>query len=200
MPKRFREARQLKRMKLIDAAKLLEVSQPTLSAWEGERKSPGLDNLERMANLYEVTTDYLLGRDPEFIIEAAAPIPKQALPILHGKPVWIPQHGWALVNAADHTLVLANGDRLRFAEADHLMLTAERFSDPAAPYGPALSRAEFMSHDEVWVEPISTDPALRQELRGWYRKNSRFFENDSGNRFSRDSYGAKWLAFKDFTE
>ena len=50
MPKRFREARKLNKLKLIDAAKLLGVSQPTLSAWEGERKSPSIDALEKWLN------------------------------------------------------------------------------------------------------------------------------------------------------
>jgi transcriptional regulator with XRE-family HTH domain len=198
MPKRFREARQLKKIKLTDAAKLLGVSQPTLSAWEGERKFPSLGNLERMAGLYNVTTDYLLGRDPGFTVEAAAPIPKQALPILHGKPVWIPQKGWALVNAADGAVLFANGERLQFAEVDRLMPAAEKFSEPAGPCGAMLSRAEILSHGEVWVEPISKDPALAGELRGRYRLKGRFVENDFGNRFPLDSYGAKWLAFEDF--
>lgn len=200
MPKRFREARQLKKMKLIDAAKLLDVSQPTLSAWEGGRKSPTLDNLMRMANLYGVTTDYLLGRDTGFTIEATAPVSKQALPVLHGKPVWVPQKGWALVNAADNIILFTNGEHIKFTEVDgQLMQIAERFSEPAVPYGKLLSRAELSSYEKVWIEPISKDPALRQELRGWYKLKGRFFENDSGNRFSLDSYGAKWLAFETFT-
>jgi len=199
MPKRFREARLLKKIKLNDAAKILQVSQPTLSAWEIERKSPSFDKLERMANLYGVTTDYLLGRDPAFALEAAAPIPKQALPILHGKPVWVQEKGWALVNAADNFLLFANGDHLKFTEIDNLTLSAERFSEPAVPYEKPLSRADLLSHEKVWVEPISTEPSLRQELRGWYYLKGRFFENDSGNRFSPASYGAKWLAYENFT-
>ena len=49
-------------MRLTDAAQNLGVSQPTLSAWESERKSPSLDMLVKAAELYGVTTDYLLGR------------------------------------------------------------------------------------------------------------------------------------------
>lgn len=44
MPRKFKEARQIHKLKVIEAAAKLGVSQPTLSAWEGERKSPGLDN------------------------------------------------------------------------------------------------------------------------------------------------------------
>lgn len=56
MPRKFKEARQINKLKVIEAAAKLGVSQPTLSAWEGERKSPGLDHLENMADLYGVST------------------------------------------------------------------------------------------------------------------------------------------------
>lgn len=116
MPRRqFKLARQINKLKAIEAAARLGISQPTLSAWEGERKSPGLDNLENMADFYGVTTDFLLGRT----------------------------------------------DRLQNAS----------------------------------TEPISCDTHLREELRGWYRLKSRWAENEYGNRFYLDTYGAKWLAF-----
>lgn len=53
MPRKFKEARQINKLKIIEAAAKLVISQPTLSAW-GKRKSPGLDHLENMANLYGV--------------------------------------------------------------------------------------------------------------------------------------------------
>ena len=61
--RRLKQARQNINMRLTDAAQNLGVSQPTLSAWESERKSPSLDMLVKAAELYGVTTDYLLGRD-----------------------------------------------------------------------------------------------------------------------------------------
>ena len=61
-PRQFKTARQINKLKVIEAAEKLGVSQPTLSAWEGERKSPSIDGLENMADLYGVTTDFLLGR------------------------------------------------------------------------------------------------------------------------------------------
>ena len=39
------------------------------------------------------------------------------------------------------------------------------------------------------------DAALRDELRGWYHIKRRFVENEVGQRFYFDFYGAKWLAF-----
>lgn len=60
MPRQFKAARKLNHLKVTEAAQRLQVSQPTLSAWEGERKSPNLENLEKMADLYSVTAYFLL--------------------------------------------------------------------------------------------------------------------------------------------
>ena len=62
MPRKFKQARQISKLKMAKATAKLGISQPTLSAWEGERKSPSSDGLEHMADLYGVTTDYLIGR------------------------------------------------------------------------------------------------------------------------------------------
>lgn len=72
MPKQFKTARQIKKLKITEAAEKLNISQPTLSAWEGERKSPSIDKLENMADLYGVTTDFLLGRS-ENVTEMSEP-------------------------------------------------------------------------------------------------------------------------------
>lgn len=52
---------------ILKAAERLGVSQPTLSAWEGERKAPSIESLENMADLYGVTTDFLLGRSDSYM-------------------------------------------------------------------------------------------------------------------------------------
>ena len=43
MKRRFKEARLQKQMKVIEVAKLFEVAQSTVSAWETERKEPSID-------------------------------------------------------------------------------------------------------------------------------------------------------------
>lgn len=58
-----------------------------------------------------------------------------------------------------------------------------------------MDKGELRGYDEVWVEPISPDASLRSELRGWYRVKARHVENEVGQRFYFDFYGAKWLAF-----
>ena len=72
MTRRYKEARLLNNLKVVEAIEKLGISQPTLNAWEGERKTPSLDALENMADLYGVTTDYLLTGRPAQPGEAEA--------------------------------------------------------------------------------------------------------------------------------
>lgn len=196
MPRRqFKLAWQINKLKAIEAADRLGVSQPTLSAWEGERKSPGLDNLENMADLYGVTTDFLLGRTDRLQTDPTEPVSSQLLPVLHGKPVWSPMYGWMLVNAIDKKLICPDGSMRSFSDADKLFLVPNPFAAPALPQGQPLSRLELHEQLEIWLKPISCDTHLREELRGWYRMKARWAENEYGNRFYLDTYGAKWLAF-----
>lgn len=195
MPRQFKIARQMNKLKATEAAERLGVSQPTLSAWEGERKSPGLDNLENMADLYGVTTDFLLGRTDHLQLEPTEPVSLQLLPILHGKPVWSPSHGWMLVNAMNQKLICPDGGMLAFSDIDELFIAPPPYAAPALPQGQPLSRRELYQQRAIWLEPISCDTHLREELRGWYRIESRWAENEYGNRFYLDTYGAKWLAF-----
>ena len=59
----IKELRTQKHLTQKDLAKLMHVSQQTIGAWETERAIPGSDTLALLANLFNVSTDYLLGRD-----------------------------------------------------------------------------------------------------------------------------------------
>ena len=194
--RQFRNARKSNHLKAIEAAKMLGISQPTLSAWEGERKSPSVEGLEKMADLYSVSTDYLLGRTQLEKIPDSSPIPFQLLPIYHGKPVWSAEHGWMLVNAVDKVLVLPDGQTIPFSDCKELFALPSPFSEASLPNGQPLQLSEIREQNRIWVEPISPDPDLRNELRGWYLVKKRLVENEFGNRFYLNTYGAKWLAFE----
>lgn len=194
--RRFKEMRIRKRLKLTEAAQMLGVSQPTLSAWESGRKSPSLNSLLQMAELYGVTTDYLLGKDLQTPLSSTEPIPNDMLPVLDGKPIWIPDNGWALVDAAEGILRLANGEQVTFADVLSPTLMPKHFSDSEIPHQAPIDFDSLSDYESVWVEPISKDSELRQALRGRYRIRNGFAENDYGNRFTLSSYGATWLAFK----
>lgn len=52
-----------------EMADLLETNQPTYQRWETGENDPGVRNLVRVADLLEVSTDYLLGRAAAVSIE-----------------------------------------------------------------------------------------------------------------------------------
>ena len=47
----------------LELAKKLGVSKQSVSNWEDDNIMPSVEMLERVANFFEVTTDYLLGRN-----------------------------------------------------------------------------------------------------------------------------------------
>lgn len=194
MPRNFKTARLINKLKVNEAAEKLGVSQPALSAWESERKSPTLENLEKMAELYGVSTDYLLGITNN--TSSLTVISKEHLKILNGKPVWSETYGWMLVNNTAEYLISSTGEQIDFDCAGDLKYAAPCFAEGAAPLSKPLTQSEVSRQTQVWVEPISPDSVLREELCGWYQVHERFVQNESGNKFSFSNYGAKWLAFK----
>ena len=191
----FREARKLNNLKLIEAADLLGVSQPTLSAWEGGHKSPSLGSLEKIAELYGVSTDFLLGRsNSEY--SPSEPLSPEQLLLMNGKPVWSSVHGWMLVDSTCQHLILSDGSIRTFSDVGELFTSQALFSELFAFSEQPMFKADLLCQTQIWLEPISPDSDLRNELRGWYRIKGSYAENEYGNRFHLDTYGAKWMAFK----
>lgn len=46
----------------LDFARMFNVTQATISSWESERTSPSFDTLIAIADYFEVSIDYLIGR------------------------------------------------------------------------------------------------------------------------------------------
>ena len=61
----IKELRRNKHITQKDLAKLMNVSQQTVGAWETGRAIPGSDTLGELADLFNVSTDYLLGRNTQ---------------------------------------------------------------------------------------------------------------------------------------
>ena len=194
MARRYKNARKSQKLIIKDAAAKLDVSPSTLGAWESERKTPSIESLEAMADLYQVTTDYLLGREnPSSTI--SLPLSQEILKIYHSKPVWSSDYGWVLVDSVRNVLVRLDGSMVSFEDANSVYAAQPPFYEATLPDTKPMSKYELSNYSEVWLEPISHDATLREELRGWYRVSDRWVENDHGNRFSIDTYGSKWLAF-----
>ncbi len=62
---RVKELREAKGLQQKELAIDLGVSQPTISDWESGRKIPSANSTQKLADYFEVSIDYLLGRtDP----------------------------------------------------------------------------------------------------------------------------------------
>ena len=60
---RLRALRKKKRMTQTQVAKRLNISKASISGYENNVKTPSVDTLIQMSNLYGFSTDYLLGLD-----------------------------------------------------------------------------------------------------------------------------------------
>lgn len=63
LAKRLKELRFKKGLTQESFADILGVSQQTVASWENNKATPKIDALATMADYFEVTTDYLLGRE-----------------------------------------------------------------------------------------------------------------------------------------
>ena len=62
---RLRECREKAGYSQKQVAVILKLSGPSVSNWENGKTNPTHENLARLADLYQVSVDYLLGRDEE---------------------------------------------------------------------------------------------------------------------------------------
>ena len=179
-----------------ELAAKLGVDAGTVSNWEAGRRQLTLERLIEISGLLGVGVTYLLGLDEE--VSNTEPVGKAMLPVLHRTPVWIKSRGWALVNAVKRHLVFTDSDTMPFESVQELIyITPPAFAMELRGAGTPLGIDDVLTRDRVWVEPITPDPDLASELRGWYRaRDQRLVENEYGNRFYLDTYGAKWLAFE----
>jgi len=60
---RLKELRLERKVKQLDLGKTIHVAHNTISSWERGRTFPNLEELSQLADFFDVSTDYLLGRD-----------------------------------------------------------------------------------------------------------------------------------------
>ena len=198
MSYRFKEARLQAGLTTVQLAQKMGVTQAAVSQWDSGKKVPGIETVSRLADLYGVTVDYLLGRVNTL---GNANIPTErldtsTLPILHGKPVWDPQYGWGTVNAIQKNVVFMEGQKIPFEELNELRVLPPAFTVGYHPYGAPVAHEDLKKYTQLWIEPILPDSFSRDGLRGWYKIYSFYVENEYGVRFMFDTYGSKWLAFE----
>ena len=69
-PERLRHVRELRRLSQAELASRARLQPSAVSHFETGARRPSFDNLRRLANALEVTTDYLLGRSDSLEGEA----------------------------------------------------------------------------------------------------------------------------------
>ena len=195
---RFREAREKAGLSAAEVGRRIGVSQPAVTQWETGAKVPSVEMLCKLADLYCVSTDYLLGRDEqlESIPRNGDILPPETLRLLNGKPVWDESRGWGIVNAVQDYVIFMDGTRLILAEAMNLRAMAPAYAIGYSPAAKPISHEDLSKHQELWIKPISPDSFLQDGLTGWYRVREFYVQNEYGTRFMFDTYGTKWLAFE----
>lgn len=63
---RLRDLRNEKKLTQDDLGKMLDVSGKTIGAWERDSRQPNIEAINKIASIFNVSTDYLLG-NPEKI-------------------------------------------------------------------------------------------------------------------------------------
>lgn len=64
----FRDLRKEKSLTQMELAKILNIDQTTVSKWEVGKAIPDYDTLQRLADFYNVSVDYLLGRENKHFV------------------------------------------------------------------------------------------------------------------------------------
>ena len=65
---RIKTLREARRLSQTDLAKLIGISPQSISAYETDTREPSNDVLVRLAQLYRVSTDYLLGVEKKITV------------------------------------------------------------------------------------------------------------------------------------
>ena len=66
---RIREIRLARKISQVELAKALGVTKQSVSNWENDNIQPSIDMLVKIADVLHVSTDYLLGRDEQRVID-----------------------------------------------------------------------------------------------------------------------------------
>lgn len=62
--KRLKELRKSRRLRIEDVCRDLNISTATLSRYETDKRQPAADMMQKLADYYNVSMDYLYGRAP----------------------------------------------------------------------------------------------------------------------------------------
>lgn len=198
MHRRIRQARLDAGLSVQQLADKMHVDSSTIVNWESGRRQPAVDKLIGLSKTLSVSSGFLLGMESQQH-SWVKPIAKNALAIMHRCPVWTAGYGWAIINAANSTMIFADKSEISFEVLQEpIYCIPPAFAVALSGVGYPLVLNEIHEKKRVWVEPITSDSQLGVALRGWYHLfDSRLVRNEYGHSFYLDTYGVTWLAFDD---
>lgn len=107
---RIRALRNSTGMRQKDLADMLSIKQNTLSYWENGKYEPDIENLRKMASIFNTSVDYLLGRD------TASSLGGIRIPVLGSVPAGVPLEAIEdIVDWEELPKSMASGSREYFA-------------------------------------------------------------------------------------
>ena len=69
LSERIRQLRQDRGLSQVDLAKRLNVTKQSVSNWENDNIQPSIEMLQKLSDVFSVSTDYLLGRENRRYLE-----------------------------------------------------------------------------------------------------------------------------------
>ncbi|VBB07100.1 Hypothetical protein LUCI_2344 [Lucifera butyrica] len=79
---RLAALRESKDLTQVELAQLTEISRSRLSLYETDKREPDLQTLKQLADFFNVTLDYLVGRDTSLFVTKEEKIPNDLLEFL----------------------------------------------------------------------------------------------------------------------
>ena len=79
---RLKEIRKSKGLNQTEVANMLGITQNAYSYWENDKVKIDNNSLKKLADFFNVSVDYLLGRDEKTLAEKYPSEPMRALPII----------------------------------------------------------------------------------------------------------------------
>ena len=110
---RLKQLRERKRLSQIELANILEVSNGSISKWERNERQPDYETLEKIADFFNTSIDYLLGRSEtkdNNNVDFSFSTPQEALSFILKQDMVADFGGYDLENMSDDEIMEMAGD------------------------------------------------------------------------------------------
>lgn len=182
----LKKLRKEKGLSQADFAEAFGVSRGAVAMWESGKRKPGFDTLEKLADFFGVTTDFILGIDNNSIriedIPGVIPFENfHKIPILGtiaaGIPILAEENhiGYTMTtlnHGHDYFALIVKGDSMDLAgipDGSEVVVrvqpTVENGQIAAVLIGDSATVKKFYLHDyKVFLNPVSSNPAHNVQI------------------------------------